>query len=139
MALRGRFAAHLAYHEGDTRASGVMGMSPCITAGDPAGFVSWRALRVSNFAQTAAVRADIIPGCCCSNQEDVMKKMSMIGATLLGAAVLCAAPISLHQSQHKGLSLSLDSADARVGQPLSAGSVAGVHRRATRRAVRRGY
>ena len=67
-----------------------------------------------------------------------MKKMSMIGATLLGAAVLCAAPISLHQSQHKGLSLSLD-ADARVGQPLSAGSVAGVHRRATRRAVRRGY
>jgi hypothetical protein len=68
-----------------------------------------------------------------------MKKMSMIGATLLGAAVLCAAPISLHQSQHKGLSLSLDSADARVGQPLSAGSVAGVNRRATRRAVRRGY
>ncbi len=59
-----------------------------------------------------------------------MKKMSMIGATLLGAAVLCAAPISLHQSQNKGLSLSLDSADARVGQPLSAGSVAGVHRRA---------
>ena len=68
-----------------------------------------------------------------------MKKMSMIGATLLGAAVLCAAPISLHQSQHKGLSLSLDSADARVGQPLSAGSVAGVHRRANRRAVRYGY
>jgi hypothetical protein len=68
-----------------------------------------------------------------------MKKMSMMGATLLGAAVLCAAPISLHQSQHKGLSLSVDSADARVGQPLSAGSVAGVHRRATRRAVRRGY
>jgi hypothetical protein len=68
-----------------------------------------------------------------------MKKMSMIGATLLGAAVLCAVPISLHQSQNKGLSLSLDSADARVGQPLSAGSVAGVHRRANRRAVRRGY
>ena len=68
-----------------------------------------------------------------------MKKMSMIGATLLGAAVLCATPISLHQSQHKGLSLFLDSADARVGQPLSAGSVAGVNRRATRRAVRRGY
>jgi len=60
MALRGRFAAHLAYHEGDARASGVMGMSPCIKAGDPAGFVSWRALRVSNFAQTAAVQASIV-------------------------------------------------------------------------------
>jgi hypothetical protein len=55
MALRGRFAAHLAYHEGDARASGV------------------------------------------------------------------------------------NSADARVGQPLSAGSVAGVHRRANRQAVRHGY
>jgi hypothetical protein len=47
-----------------------------------------------------------------------MKKMSMIGATLLGAAVLCAVPISLHQSQNKGLSLSLDSADAAcIGAP----------------------
>src|SRR5258707_11215855 len=103
----------------------------------PPAFVSWRALRVSNFAQTAAVQAGIVPLRGASNQEDVMKKMSMIGATLL--AVLCAAPISLHQSQNKGLSLSLDSADARVGQPLSAGSVAGVHRRANRRAVRHGY
>ena len=60
MALRGRFAAHLAYHGGDARASGIMGMSPCITAGDPADFVSWRALRVSNFAQTAAVQAGIV-------------------------------------------------------------------------------
>jgi len=135
----GRFGANSAYHGGDARASGVMGMSPFITAGDPAGFVSWRALRVSNFAQTAAVQAGIIPLRGASNQENVMKKMSMIGATLLGAAVLCAVPISLHQSQNKGLSLSLDSADARVGQPLSAGSVVGVHRRANRRAVRHGY
>jgi hypothetical protein len=65
-----------------------------------------------------------------------MEKMSMIAATLMGAAILCAAPISLHQSQDKGLSLSLDSADARVGHPATATSVAGVHRRATRRAVR---
>jgi len=43
MALRGRFAAHLAYHEGDARASGVMGMSlalrrvtpPPLSAGAP--------------------------------------------------------------------------------------------------------
>ena len=55
----------------------------------------------------------------------------------MGAAILCAAPISLHHSQVKGLSLSLDSADARVGHPATATSVAGVHRRATRRAVRR--
>jgi len=61
------------------------------------------------------------------------RKMSMIGATLIGAAMLCAAPISLHQSQDKGLSLSLDSADARVGRPLTPVSVAGVHRRAVRR------
>jgi hypothetical protein len=61
------------------------------------------------------------------------KKISVIGATLIGAAVLCAAPISLHQSQNKGLSLSLDKADARVGRPLTAVSVAGAHRRAVRR------
>jgi hypothetical protein len=64
-------------------------------------------------------------------------KMSMIGATLMGAAILCAAPISLHRSQDKGLLLSLDSADARVGRPATATSVAGVSRRATLRAVRR--
>ncbi len=68
-----------------------------------------------------------------------MKKISVIGATLLGAAVLCAAPISLHQSQDKGLSLSVDKAQARVGRPLTPGSVAGVHRRHHRRAYRHGY
>ena len=61
------------------------------------------------------------------------KKISIIGATMLGAAVLCAAPISLHQSQDKGFSLSVDKADARVGRPLTPVSVAGVHRRAMRR------
>ena len=44
-----------------------------------------------------------------------MKKMSVIGATLLGAAVLCAAPISLHLSQDKGMSWSVDKAQARHG------------------------
>ena len=62
-----------------------------------------------------------------------MKKISVIGATLVGALVLCAAPISLHQSQDKGLTLSVDKARARVGHPLTPGSVAGVHRRAYRR------
>src|SRR4029079_12852072 len=67
-----------------------------------------------------------------------MKKTSVIGATLVAAAVLCAAPISLHQSQDKGLSLFVDKAQARVGRPLTPGSVAGVHRRVERRAYRRG-
>ena len=68
-----------------------------------------------------------------------MKKISVIGATLLGAAVLCAAPISLHLSQDKGMSLSVDKAQARIGRPLTPGSVAGVHRRYERRAYRGGY
>jgi len=67
-----------------------------------------------------------------------MKNISVIGATLVAAAVLCAAPISLHQSQDKGLSLSVDKARARIGRPLTPGSVAGVHRRYERRAYRRG-
>ena len=43
-----------------------------------------------------------------------MKKISVLGATLLGAAVLCAAPISLHLSQDKGMSLSADKAQAYI-------------------------
>ena len=62
-----------------------------------------------------------------------MKKISVIGATLVAAAVLCAAPISLHQSQDKGLTLSVDKARARIGRPLTPGSIAGVHRRYERR------
>ena len=68
-----------------------------------------------------------------------MKKISVIGATLLGAAVLCAAPIWLHLSQDKGMSLSVDKAQSRIGRPLTPGSIAGVHRRVERRGYRRGY
>ena len=68
-----------------------------------------------------------------------MKKISVIAATFVGAAMLCAAPISLHQSQDKGLTLSVDKAQARIGRPLTPGSIAGVHRRYERRAYRRGY
>ena len=52
-----------------------------------------------------------------------MKKISVIGATLLGAAVLCAAPISLHLSQDKGMSLSVDKAQSRIGRPLTPGAL----------------
>ena len=72
-------------------------------------------------------------------EENVMKKISVIGATLVAAAVLCAAPISLHQTQDKGLTLSVDKARAVIGRPLTPGSIAGVHRRHERRAYRRGY
>jgi hypothetical protein len=68
-----------------------------------------------------------------------MKKISVIGATILGAAILCAAPISLHQSQDQGLSLSVDEAQAVIGRPLTPGSVAGVNRRMHRRAYRHYY
>jgi hypothetical protein len=66
-----------------------------------------------------------------------MKKLSTLGI-IVGAALLSAAPFSLHWSQ-KNVALSLDSADARVGRPLTATSVAGVNRRVHRRAYRRGY
>ena len=68
-----------------------------------------------------------------------MKKISVIGATLLGAAVLWAAPISLQLSQDKGVSFSVDKARAVVGRPLTPGSVAGVHRRHHRRAYHHHY
>ena len=62
-----------------------------------------------------------------------MKKGTILG-TIVGAALLTAAPSSLQSSQ-KAVTLSLDSADAGLGRPLTPMSVAGVHRRAYRRAV----
>ena len=67
------------------------------------------------------------------------KKIAVIGATLLAATMLCAAPVSLHWAPTKTLSLSLDKAEAVVGRPLTPGSVAGVNRRVHRRAYRHGY
>jgi hypothetical protein len=66
-----------------------------------------------------------------------MNKLSVLGI-IVGATLLSAAPFSLQWSQ-KNVALSLDSADARVGRPLTATSVAGVNRRVHRRAYRRGY
>ena len=62
-----------------------------------------------------------------------MKKLTVLGAAL-GAAVLCAAPVSLHWSPVGPISVSVDKAEARLGRPLTPGSVAGVHRRVHRRA-----
>ena len=63
-----------------------------------------------------------------------MKKLSVLGI-IGGAALLAAMPISLQWSQ-RTVTLSLDSADARIGRPGTAFSIAGVHRRAYRRAYR---
>ena len=65
--------------------------------------------------------------------RSIIKKGTILG-TIVGAALLTAAPFSLQWSQ-KTVALSLDSADARIGRPLTPLSVAGVHRRAYRRAV----
>jgi hypothetical protein len=67
-----------------------------------------------------------------------MKKFSILGI-IVGAALLTAVPLSVQWSPEKSVALSLDRADARVGRPLTATSVAGVARRANRRAYRRGY
>jgi hypothetical protein len=50
------------------------------------------------------------------------------------AALLCAAPFSIEWSHKSGIALSLNTADARIGRPLTPLSVAGVHRRVRRRA-----
>ena len=66
-------------------------------------------------------------------------KRSKVLCTALGAAMLCLAPVSLHLSPAEMVAISVDKADARVGRPLTPGSVAGVNRRVHRRAYRRGY
>ena len=64
-----------------------------------------------------------------------MKKLGMLGI-IGGAALLTVAPFSLQWSQDE-VSLSLNSVNARIGRPLTATSVAGVHRRVYRRTYRR--
>jgi hypothetical protein len=54
---------------------------------------------------------------------------------LVGPVIACAALGSVQWSEETGLSLSIQSAEARVGRPATPASVAGVARRTTRRAV----
>ena len=63
---------------------------------------------------------------------------SLLAGTAFAAA-FAAAPISLQLSPMKTLSLSFDGANAKVGHPLSPGSVAGINRRVQRRTARRDY
>src|SRR3954453_11731009 len=63
-----------------------------------------------------------------------MTRSARILARIVTAALLSGAPLSLHSSPAKVLSMSVDRAEARVGRPLTPMSVAGVHRRVHRRA-----
>jgi hypothetical protein len=65
-----------------------------------------------------------------------MRRLALIGATVTGAVVLSATPISVKWSAEKILSVSQDKAFAVVGRPLTPGSAPGVHRRVERRAAR---
>ena len=56
-------------------------------------------------------------------------------AALTASAFTCAALFSFSWSQQEGISLSVDSAQARIGRPLTPMSVAGVARRQNRRAA----
>ncbi|MFZ1152415.1 MAG: hypothetical protein WAR76_22225 [Xanthobacteraceae bacterium] len=62
-----------------------------------------------------------------------MKKLSALGL-VVATGLLCSAPVAVNWSPTKVPSLSVYSADARVGRPLTATSVAGVNRRVHRRA-----
>src|SRR4029453_4111216 len=67
-------------------------------------------------------------------REIVMKKISLKRAMLAAAVVVCGVSGSIDWAS-EGLSYSVESAQARVGRPLTPVSVAGVARRTTRRAV----
>lgn len=67
----------------------------------------------------------------------VTNRRTLLGVGLVVA--LAATPLSLHRSPTQALSLSLDTASARIGNPASPGSIAGVHRRVYRRTARRNY
>ena len=71
-----------------------------------------------------------------ANMSTFHKKAALICAAATVGAVLCAMPISVEHSAISGIVLSIDQAQARVGQPGSAASVAGVNRR-NRRSERR--
>jgi hypothetical protein len=64
-----------------------------------------------------------------------MKQMSLTTVVIGASTLVWAALLSFGWSEQRGVSLSVDSAEARVGRPLTPVSVAGVARRQTRRAV----
>jgi hypothetical protein len=64
-----------------------------------------------------------------------MRKIRIKQALLVTAALAFGGLASINWSPSEGLSVAVESAQARVGRPLTPVSVAGVARRTTRRAV----
>ncbi|WP_249140474.1 MULTISPECIES: hypothetical protein [Bradyrhizobium] len=64
-----------------------------------------------------------------------MMKMNVRNVALAASTFTCAMLLSFGWSEQGGASLSIESAQARVGRPLTPVSVAGVARRQNRRAV----
>ncbi len=64
-----------------------------------------------------------------------MKQISLKRLLLAAAVVTFGVAGSIDWSANDGVSISVESAQARVGRPLTPVSVAGVARRTTRRAV----
>src|SRR6476646_2652056 len=62
-----------------------------------------------------------------------MKQMSLRTFAIATSAFACATLLSFSGSEQRGVSLSVESAQARVGRPLTPVSVAGVARRQARR------
>ena len=66
-----------------------------------------------------------------------MKQMRFSKLAIAGSTVACAALFSFSWSEQRGVSLSVESAQARIGRPLIPLSGAGVARRHYRRSVYR--
>ncbi|WP_246563594.1 hypothetical protein [Bradyrhizobium liaoningense] len=64
-----------------------------------------------------------------------MKQMRLRNLAIATSTFACAALLSFGWSEQRGVSLSIESAQARVGRPLTPVSVAGVARRQNRRAA----
>jgi hypothetical protein len=67
----------------------------------------------------------------------MLKMLKTIGLICATATIMCAMPYSVEVSKTVGITVVSDQAQARVGRPLTPGSVAGVARRTTRRTIRR--
>ena len=107
-----------------------------------------RLLSVENQAPSGSVR-QLWVWCCGVNlgaaightvdgwslREAIMKKQIMLGI-IVGVAVI-ATPVSFNAPREDQAIVTLNSAEAKVGQPLSATSVAGVNRRQGRREKRK--
>src|SRR3974390_2539470 len=64
-----------------------------------------------------------------------MKQLSLAKIAIATPTFACTALLSVSWSEQRGASLSIESAQARVGRPLTPVSVAGVARRQNRRAA----